>query len=185
MRKITPACKYARPFARLLLPAAWLLLSMSCKDPDRPKPDERFYCKVDGKHWRPNNDGDFKVITLTADLTNDNKHLFIHARNAKLNQSIIFIISETDSIKVDDYELSVIRSDSTLPPSAYYIQDEVRYITSESNTGTFRILSLKRDSRLPASIIMRAEFEFTAASPSGNTVRVTNGQFNGEVRILQ
>jgi hypothetical protein len=175
-----------RPIPWVLAILLTLLLLCQACDLDRPKPDEKFYCKVDGKHWRPDNDGDFKAITLTADLTNGNKHLAINARNAKINQSIIFIMSETDSIKVNKYELSVIRSDSRLPPSAYFIKDyKADYTTSESNRGTFRILSLERDSRVPTSVIMRAEFEFTAVNPYGELVKITNGHFNGEVRIPQ
>lgn len=94
-------------------------------------------------------------------------------------------MSETDSVRVKDYELSAIHSDSKLPPSDCFIQGKTEYVTSTSNTGIFRILSLERDPRFPFSIKMRAEFEFTAASPSGKTVKVTNSQFNGEVRILQ
>lgn len=77
-----------RPISRklLLLAALSLLLFQACEFSDRPKPNEKFYCKVDGKHWRTNNDGDFKVISLTADLTNSDKHLGIIAFNAKLNQ---------------------------------------------------------------------------------------------------
>jgi len=33
----------------LTLMLALVLLCQACKDADRPKPNDRFYCKVDGK----------------------------------------------------------------------------------------------------------------------------------------
>jgi hypothetical protein len=168
---------------------ALLLLCQAC-DLDRPKPDEKFYCKVDGKHWRFDNDGDFKAITLVAELTNQNRDLYIRASNDKLRESMSIIMANTHSIRTGVYKLSVITSDPTLPPSAHFYKNIgainfVDYTTSKTYTGTFRILSLERDSRVPTSMIMRAEFEFTAVNPSGETVKITNGQFNGEVRISQ
>ncbi len=162
------------------------LLGQACKDPDSPKPDEKFYCKVNGKHWRPDSDGDFKAHTLLADFKNNFKHLAINARNAELGESIIIIMSETDSIIKGKHKLSVIESDISLPPSAYFMQNrKPNFTTSSTNTGTFRILSIERDPRILTSVKLKAEFEFTAASPSGEIVRITDGRFYNWVRISQ
>jgi len=178
--------------AALLAP---MLLCQAC-DLNRPKPDDKFYCKVDGKHWRPNSDGDFKAITLTADLLENNRFLGIVASNYKIDETILVSIVDTTGFSEQSagkvYELSLNYYFPTNSPSAYFSKTtgknsikNIYYYTDRTYSGTFRILSLEKDSRIPTSIMMRAEFEFTAVNPSGETVKITNGQFNGEVRILQ
>jgi hypothetical protein len=169
------------------------LLCQAC-DLERPSPEDRFYCKVNGKHWRPNRDGDLKASTLKADLTNQNKDLYIRASDNKRSETISIAIANNDSIKAGVYELSVITRYSTLPPSASFYSTRtvnsmgqvhsLDYKTNKTHMGTFRILSLEKDFRNPTIMKMQAEFEFTAVSPTGEKVKITNGQYNGEVRIL-
>jgi len=171
-------------------------LCQACKDPDTPKPDEKFYCKVDGKHWRPDSDGDFKAHTLISDLTYEGKYLRIHATDAKNRQSII--ISFADSSGIDTTQLSKTYKISLKyffpnnPPAGYFYKPvsqnsvrDIEYTTNTTHKGTFRILSVEHDRRVLNSFKMKAEFEFSAVSPSGEVVRISDGRFYDWVRISQ
>ena len=190
-----------RPPAKLLGYAALLcvlplLLAQSCKDPDRPKPDEKFYCKVDGKTWRPDNDGDFKRITLVSDLVNGGKTLYIRATDAKNRQTVSMIIADTLGIDTTNFVRVYAIGTNTVfpnnPPAGYFSKPEskgsvtyIDYVTNDKIKGTFRILSVEHDRRVLNSFKMKAEFEFSAVSPSGEIVKITDGRFNNWVRIEQ
>ena len=167
---------------------ALLLLCQAC-DPDRPKPEEKFYCKVDGKHWRPDSDGDFKRITLVSDLMDQGRGIYIRATDASTNQTIsiyIFDSSGIDTVRSGKlYEISLNQALTNNPPAGSFSKNNQTFKTGSNHKGTFRILSIERDQRILTSFKMKAEFEFTAVSPSGKTVKITQGQFNDRVRISQ
>jgi len=172
------------------------LLGQACKDPDSPKPDEKFYCKVNGKHWRPDSDGDFKNHTLISDLMDDGKTLYIRAIDAKSDQTLSMIIADTSGIDTVNfgkiYVIGINTNFPNNPPSGNFYKPvnqnsvkEVKYVTDATHKGSFRILGIERDRRVLNSFKMKAEFEFSAVSPSGEVVRITDGRFYDWVRISQ
>lgn len=173
-----------------------LLLFQACGFSDRPKPEDEFYCKVDGRHWRPNGDGDFKAITLTADISKNNQVLGIIASNYKTDEDILISIADSNGFGEQSagklYELSLNKYYPANPSSAYYSKaagknsvKKIDYATSATHKGSFRILSLEADAKHPMLTRLKAEFEFTAVNSAGEIVRITNGQFNDWIRISQ
>ena len=172
------------------------LLCPACGNLDGPKPEDKFYCKVNGKHWRPNSDGDFKAHTLLSELTYQGKTIYIRAIDNKIDQTISMIIADTMGIDttngVKTFTISVNSMYPNSPPAGHFYKPEsegsvkeIAYSTSATHKGTFRILSIEHDPRRQSSFKMKAEFEFTAVSPSGDVVKITDGNFNDWVEIRQ
>lgn len=65
--------------------ATLLCINLSCNKNNAPQPNEEFYCKINGKAWRPNRDGDIFLKVVKSEFVDKGTGFYILAWNAKSN----------------------------------------------------------------------------------------------------
>lgn len=150
----------------------------ACEPP--PKPNEPFYCKIDGKKFRPDNGGDVFFEPLLAQINRDFHFFYITANNSKygnksMSVSFSITLDSSNRIKPISYKIGV---DAKANCSTGYIMingnnknHDYKYI---ENSG--KILITKVDS---VKQLVSGTFEFEARSIyTDEIVKVTDGCFN-------
>jgi hypothetical protein len=145
-----------------------------------------FSCKVNGKVWIPDGRGDIFVIIPPIDggffqnAITDSVEIWIQTSADNGEEMDIFLNSiETGkrNLNVKTYPKGV-----SLAPSSYALfRDSKRteYITSNTNMG-FVQLNVADE----VTGIIAGTFEFTAADPQGNLIRITEGRFDINSKTL-
>ncbi|PWJ57870.1 hypothetical protein CLV98_10550 [Dyadobacter jejuensis] len=139
-----------------------------------------FSCKVNGKVWVPTGKIDFfatlKPINggFFQNAITDSIGIYIRAYSDSRKEVHLFLSSRDIGIK--DLNLKTAPSGPSLEPDNYGLYRKSafeEYITSSINTGhvNLTVADIK-------SGIIAGTFEFTAADPKGNLVKITEGRFD-------
>ena len=152
---------------------ALIFCSLSSCQLFEPKPEsEKFYCKLNGKAWRPEKNGTSLGTNLKAEW--NKKGLFnIYAYGAKelINFSVVV---DSKGIQVKEYKLSSIKGKGESVGFYYYdytISSQNRDELT-SNDGFVNITKIGNNQ-------VSGTFEFTTRSSIQNkNYKITRGQFN-------
>lgn len=160
----------------LLLVLSICSLSLGCKKDSMPKPTQtganNMYAKVNGQPWKPK--GCIGGCSEAFGVSYDNRINFgVSGRNSDQNIGITIVLRNLKAIGT--YELS-----STNLDFGALDNSDSNFITTLNNKGTVTITKLDLDNK-----IISGTFEFTAEDKDNpeNTIRVTDGWFDGKYRF--
>lgn len=165
-----------------LVITAIVFLFISCNKNNNPKPNEKFYCQVDGKAFRPDSNGDIFNSTQYAEW--DTRGWFnLYGHNNKTYHSVLMsakLINTKKEVELREYTVS----DSLYFPyyNGGYIKVNGDSVKEEFKGFEGKLTITKYDKALK---LVSGTFEFKAKSKqTGNIVNITKGQFN-DVTIFQ
>jgi hypothetical protein len=146
-----------------------LIISNSCQLP--PSPNEPFYCKINGKAFRPGKDtspfGGIGVSPLRYSKEFDLGWYYIIASNSPREVSLSIKLNPNEVIHEGEYILGNDLKQST--GNFYENANQSNAIRLVSSTGKLTITRLK-NSRLSGA------FEFKTKNKAGTEFLITNGQ---------
>lgn len=94
----------------LILAIVLFTFQLSCQIFDAKPKNEKFYCKIGGKKFRPDNGGDIFLEPLLLHLDKDNNRFnmnVVNTGNGDNNMTILFSIpTKNDILKSTKYELT-------------------------------------------------------------------------------
>ena len=150
-----------------------LIIGASCKK-DTKEINHNFFCKLNGKKWYPNTNGDWKLKEAEAHLTDNGSSLFIKAANRKSLEDIgIAIYTPNVKIVVGTYSLNNIQT-----PFGYYDKNEFKgeYRTQAGYEGVLEIIKIDKTTKR-----ISGRFYFNAYNDTtSDNVSITEGEFNLE-----
>jgi len=147
-----------------------LFLSLSSCSLFEPKPEsEKFYCKLNGKAWRPEK-GSYSLGTPLKAEWNKKGRFTIYAFNGKELVLLSVKLNLNESLKIGNYLLGSVISENT---GDYYYDQTIT--NSERLTSKSGILNISKTENNQVS----GTFEFTTHSNIQNKdYKITKGQFN-------
>lgn len=157
-----------------------VFLFISCNK-NNPKPNEKFYCQVDGKAFRTDSNGDIFNSPLYAEW-NTKGWFSLYADNFKDKKALTLIAKLGGSNEVELLEYSTPKGNF----SANYYGDYIIVNNSsvkESFAGFEGKLTITKYDK--ALKLVSGTFEFKAKSKqTGTILNITKGQFN-DVTVFQ
>lgn len=142
---------------------------LSCEE--APQPNEPFYCKINGKRWRPNSGTALYGTKLYAELTNSKTIFSIIARDFQTGERIFIVIRDVNKISSGIYKLSDLASKTYIGYTPNYYAEKPEEFYSYDNKGEIEILF--SNGRVSGTFDSDVKSEST-----GRTKRITKGQFN-------
>lgn len=137
-----------------------------------PSPNEEFYCKINGKKFRPSKSSSSSTLSsdnFQVSWDENEGGLSIRARNNP-NGIYIILVFEDKNIKIGRYALSKELTKS----KAYYTPNRNSSSPTDCISKDGFIEITKKDGYL-----LSGKFEFNAEHPnSGVIYNITNGEFN-------
>jgi hypothetical protein len=145
-----------------------------------------FSCKVNGKVWIPDGRGDIFVNIPPIEggffRNRNNSISTIWISSYSSNNQEVHIYLESLDLGIRDLNRETQPYGASLDPRNYGLyrsSQQSEYITSSINTGTFTLA--KADT---LTGIISGMFEFTAADPKGNLIKITDGRFDINSKTL-
>jgi hypothetical protein len=143
----------------------------SCQLP--PSPNEPFYCKINGKIFRPEKDsspfGGVGVSPLKIELDKKYNWIYISATRNQDYVSLKIKLDANNSIEKGEYILKEDLTDTHITYSTNIKQSNSDYL--QSNSGKLIITQVKNSQ-------IWGTFEFKTKNKAGTEFLITNGQFN-------
>lgn len=146
-----------------------LLGIISCEPP--PESNEPFYCKINGKRWRPNSGTALYGTKLYAELTNNKTIFSIIAKDFQTGDRIFIVVKDMSKVSSGIYKLSDLASKVYIDYTPNYYAEKPEEFYSYDNKGEIEIFF----SNGRVSGIFSADIK---SEVTGKTKKITNGQFN-------
>lgn len=159
-----------------------VFLFISCNK-NNPKPNEKFYCQIDGKAFRPNGNGDVFNRIVYAEW-NTKGWFNVYGFDDKTGHSIVMTakLNSKNEVELKQYSTKDSLYYATYSGDLIYNSKLDRKEHEEFSAYEGNIIVTKYEKSLK---LASGTFEFKAKSKqTGNQVNVTKGQFN-DVTVYQ